>query len=162
MLLGRVERFFLLCKEGTARCKHRSTVLENNRRDTIRSISLPRVEAREGMENITMKDFNRQREVVRGRWRRRNKPWIIQDRVCIKDLSEEFSFRGRKTAVVSGWSKGEKDEVKLLVMLLARCLESRGELDLERFLHFLLMKKFLVRCQKSRGELDLQRFWHFL
>ena len=37
-------------------------------------IKLSRVKAREGMENIITEDFNRQHEIVRGGWRRRNKP----------------------------------------------------------------------------------------
>ena len=69
--------------------------MENNRRDPIRPISLSRVYASEGIENIIMKDFNWQHKVVRGRRRRRNKPGIVQGRVISKGLSEEFSFRNR-------------------------------------------------------------------
>ncbi|MPC16758.1 hypothetical protein E2C01_009594 [Portunus trituberculatus] len=35
-----------------------STVIENNRRDPIRFINLPRVYASEGMENLITKNFN--------------------------------------------------------------------------------------------------------
>ena len=42
------------------------TVFENNRRDSIRTISLPRIKAREGMENVLMKNFNSRDEVIRG------------------------------------------------------------------------------------------------
>ena len=34
----------------------RSTVLENNRRDSIRTVCLPKIKAREGMENVIMKN----------------------------------------------------------------------------------------------------------
>ena len=46
-----------------------STVFEN-RRDSIRTISLPRIKAREGMENVIIKNFNFRNEVVKG-WRSR-------------------------------------------------------------------------------------------
>ena len=58
-----------------------STVFENNRRDSIRTVSLPRIKAREGLENVIIKNFNFRDEVVRG-WRSgRNIPSIIQSRV---------------------------------------------------------------------------------
>ena len=61
-----------------------STIFENNKRDSIRTVSLPR---------IKIKNFNFRDKVVRG-WRsRRNMPCIIQSRVGSKGLSEEFSFR---------------------------------------------------------------------
>ena len=73
-----------------------STVFENNRRDSIRTVSLPRIKAREGLENVIIKNSNFRDEVVRG-WRsRRNMPSIIQSRVGSKGLSEEFSFRERR------------------------------------------------------------------
>ena len=69
-----------------------STVFENNRRDSIQTVSLPRIKATEGMENVIMKNSNFRDEVVGG-WRcKRNMPSIIQSRVGSKGLSEEFSF----------------------------------------------------------------------
>ena len=41
-----------------------STVFENNRKDSIRTVRLPRIKAREGMENIIMKNFHFGDEVV--------------------------------------------------------------------------------------------------
>ena len=71
--------------------KFGSTVFENKRRDSIRTVSLPRIKAREGLENIIIKNFYFRDEVVRG-WRsRRNMPSIIQSRVDSKGLSEEFN-----------------------------------------------------------------------
>ena len=43
-----------------------SIVFENNRRDSIWTISLLRIKAREGMENVIMKNSNFRDEVVRG------------------------------------------------------------------------------------------------
>ena len=43
-----------------------STVFENNRRNSIRTVSLPRITAREGLENVIIKNFNFRDEVVRG------------------------------------------------------------------------------------------------
>ena len=40
-----------------------STVFENNRRDFIRTVNLPRTKAREDLENIIMKNFNSRDEV---------------------------------------------------------------------------------------------------
>ena len=61
-----------------------STVFENNRRDSIQTVSLPRIKAREGMENVIMKNFNFRDAVVRG-WRsRRNMPSIIQRELVAK------------------------------------------------------------------------------
>ena len=54
-----------------------STVFENNRRDSIQTISLPRIKAREGMENVIMKNFYYRDEVVRRCRSRRNMPSII-------------------------------------------------------------------------------------
>ena len=69
-----------------------STVFENKRRDSIRTVSFPRIKARKSMENVLMKNFYFRDEVVRG-WRsRRNMPSIIQSRVDSKGLNEEFSF----------------------------------------------------------------------
>ena len=82
-----------------------STNFENNRRDSIRTVSLPRIKAREGMENVIIKNFNFKDEVVRG-WRsRRNMSSIMQSRVSSKSLSEEFSFRERKDSCVAIWLK---------------------------------------------------------
>ena len=73
-----------------------STDFENNRRDSIPTVSLPRIKAREGLENVIIKNLNFMDEVVRG-WRsRRNMPSIIQKRVGSKGLSEEFGFRERR------------------------------------------------------------------
>ena len=83
-----------------------STVFENNRRDSIRTVSLPRIKAREGLETVIIKNFNFRDEVVRGSRNRRNMPSIIQSRVGNKGLSEEFS--------------------------LAKCQKSREALELER------------------------------
>ena len=67
-----------------------SAAFENKRRDSIRTVSLPRIETRECMENVIMKNFNFRDEVVRG-WRsRRCMPSIIQSRI---GLSKEYSFR---------------------------------------------------------------------
>ncbi|ORD92991.1 hypothetical protein ECANGB1_1990 [Enterospora canceri] len=80
-----------------------STVFENNRRDSIRTVSLPRIKTREGLENVMIKNFNFRDEVVRG-WRsRRNMPSIIQSRVGSKGLSEEFSFRERRDSCGAIW-----------------------------------------------------------
>ena len=55
-----------------------STVFEKNRRDSIRTVSFPRIKTREGLENVRIKNFNIRDEVVRG-WRsRKNMPSIIQ------------------------------------------------------------------------------------
>ena len=43
-----------------------SKVFENNSRDSIRTVSLPRIKAREGLENVMIKIFNIRDEVVRG------------------------------------------------------------------------------------------------
>ena len=59
-------------------CKLRSTIFENIRRDSIRTVSPPRIKAREGLENVIMKNLNFRDEVVK-EWRsRRNMPSIIQ------------------------------------------------------------------------------------
>ena len=79
-----------------------STIFENNRRDSIRTVSLPRIKAREGMENFIIKNFNFRDEVIRG-WR--NMPIIIQSRVGYKGLSEEFSFRERRDSCGAIWLK---------------------------------------------------------
>ena len=34
------------------------TVFDNNRRDSIRTVSLPRIKAKENTENVIMKNFN--------------------------------------------------------------------------------------------------------
>ena len=44
----------------------KSTAFENNRRDSIQTVSLPRIKAREGLENVVIKNFNFRDEVVRG------------------------------------------------------------------------------------------------
>ena len=113
-----------------------STVFENNWRDSIQTVSLPRIKARESLENVIIKNFSFRDEVVKG-WRsRRNMPSIIQNRVGSKSLSEELSFREKKRQL---WdhlvqNKEEKDEeVKLLEILLARWKKPREELELERF-----------------------------
>ena len=54
-----------------------STVFKNSRRDSIRTVSIPRIKAREGMEIVIMKNFYNREVVVRG-WRsKRNMPSII-------------------------------------------------------------------------------------
>ena len=64
-----------------------SRVFENNRRDSILTLSLPRIKARESLENVMIKNFNFRDEKVRG-WRsRRNMPSIIQRIVDSKGLS---------------------------------------------------------------------------
>ena len=42
-----------------------STVFESNRRDSIQTVSLPRINTREDIENVIMKNYNRD-EIVRG------------------------------------------------------------------------------------------------
>ena len=66
--------------------KLRSTVFENSRRDSIRTVSLPRIKIREGLENVIMKNLNFRDEVVKGWRNRRNMPSIIQ-RVLIAKSS---------------------------------------------------------------------------
>ena len=57
--------------------KFGSTVCENNRRDSIRIVSHPRITARESLKNVIIKNFNFRDEVVGG-WRsRRIMPSII-------------------------------------------------------------------------------------
>ena len=68
-----------------------------NRWDSIRPASLPRIKAREGIENVSMHKFYCRDELVRGCKSSRKMPRIIQSRVGNKGLSEEFSFRGKKT-----------------------------------------------------------------
>ena len=51
-----------------------STVFENNRRDSIWTVSLPGIKTREGMENVILKNFYFRDEVVRGWTSRRNMP----------------------------------------------------------------------------------------
>ena len=73
-----------------------STVLEKHRRNSIQTVSLPRIKVTDGRENVITKFFNFRDEVIR-RWRSRmNIPSIIQSRVWNKDLSEELSFRERR------------------------------------------------------------------
>ena len=82
-----------------------STVFENNRRDSIWTVSLPRIKAREGLENVIVQIIYFRDEVVRG-WRsRRNMPSIIQSRVGSKDFCEEFSFRERRDRCGAIWLK---------------------------------------------------------
>ena len=70
-----------------------STVFENNRSDSFRTVSIPRIKAREGLENVMIKNFDSRHKVVRG-WRSRRKmPSIIKSRVGSKGLSEEISFK---------------------------------------------------------------------
>ena len=73
-----------------------STGFENNRRDSIRTVILPRIKTKEGYENVIMKNSSFRDEVVRGWESRRNMPSIIQKIVDSKGLSEEFSFRERR------------------------------------------------------------------
>ena len=76
-----------------------------NRRDSIRTVSLPRIKAREGLENVIMKYFDFRDEVVRG-WRSKSiMPSIIQGRVGSKGLSEDFSFRERRDSCGAIWLK---------------------------------------------------------
>ena len=72
------------------------TYFKNTRRDSIWTVSLPRIKDREDNENVIMNNFLFRDEVVRG-WRsRRNIPSIIQSRVGSKCLSKEFCFRERQ------------------------------------------------------------------
>ena len=73
-----------------------STVFENNRRDSIRTVNLPRIKAIKGMENVILKNLNFRDEVVGGRRSRWNMPSIIQSRVGSKGMSEKFRFRKRR------------------------------------------------------------------
>ena len=82
----------------------RSTVFEN-RRNSIRAVSLLKTKAREGMENVIMKNLNLREEVVRGLRSRRNMPSIIISRVGSKGLSEEFNFRKRRDSCKTIWLK---------------------------------------------------------
>ena len=82
-----------------------STVFENNRRDSIRTVSLPRIKARKGMKNIIMKNFNFRDEVVKECRSRRNIPSIIQSRNGSKDLRVEFGFRERRDSCGAIWLK---------------------------------------------------------
>ena len=102
-----------------------TTVFENNRRDFIRNLSHPRIKAREGMENIIMKNFYLKNEVVRG-WRsKRNMPSTIQCIVSSKCLSEKFSFRERRDSFRAIWLKyRRKDDVELSKILMAICQKS--------------------------------------
>ena len=69
-----------------------STVFENNRRDSIQTVSSPRIKAREGIENVIMKNSYFRNEVVRG-WRSRRKmPSIIQNRVDSKGLKQRVQL----------------------------------------------------------------------
>ena len=82
-----------------------STIFENNKRDSIRTVILPRIKARESLENVIIKNFNFRDEVIKG-WRsRRNMPSIIQSSVGSKGLSEEFSFRERRDSCGAIWLK---------------------------------------------------------
>ena len=49
-----------------------STVFENNRKDSIRTVSLSRIKAKECPENVIIKNFNFRYELVRGWKSRRN------------------------------------------------------------------------------------------
>ena len=74
-------------------------------------------------------------------------PSIIQSNVGSKDLSENFSLREP-----SVWSKGGKDaRVKLLEISFAKCQKSREEIALERFWHFLLLKKIRLSMITARN-----------
>ena len=78
-----------------------SIVFENNRRDSIRTVSLPRIKTREDLLNVMINNFNFRDEVVR-RWRsRRNIPSIIQSRVGSKGLS----FKERRDSCGAIWLK---------------------------------------------------------
>ena len=88
-----------------AMSEFRSTVFENSRRHSIRTVSSPRIKARKGMKDVIMKNFNFRDEVVRGLRSRRNMPSIIQSRVGSKGLSEEFSFRERRDNCGAIWLK---------------------------------------------------------
>ncbi len=55
-------------KFDKAGCKHRSTVSENDRRDSIRIVGLTRIKAREGKENVIMKNLDIRHNIVTG-WR---------------------------------------------------------------------------------------------
>ena len=50
--------------------KFESTVFENNMRESTRTASLPRIKAREGLENVKIKNFNFRDDIIRG-WRSR-------------------------------------------------------------------------------------------
>ena len=81
------------------------TVFENNRRNSIRTVNLPRINARERLENVIIKNFNFRNEVVGG-WRsRRNMPSVIESKVGSKGLNEDFSFRERRDSCGAIWLK---------------------------------------------------------
>ena len=92
-------------KFDQAWCEHGNIVFENNRRNSIRTIRLPRVKASEGTKNIITKDSNIRHEVVSVWWRRRNKTRIIQCGVVSKSLSEKFSLRDRGDGSGAIWVK---------------------------------------------------------
>ena len=56
--------------------KFESRVFENNERDSIRTESLPRINARKALENVIINNFNFNDEVVRGCRSRRNMPIV--------------------------------------------------------------------------------------
>ena len=89
-----------------------STVFENNRRNSIQTVSLPRINPREGLENVIIKNFNFRDVVVRG-WRSRTTiPSIIQSRVGSKGLSEEFIFRERRDSSGAIWLKERRERCR--------------------------------------------------
>ena len=83
----------------------RNTDFENNTKDSIRTLSLPRIKISEGLKNDMVKNFNFRDEEVKG-WRSRsNMPSIIQSRVGSKGLSKEFRSRERRERCGAIWSK---------------------------------------------------------
>ena len=82
-----------------------STVFENNSRDSIQTVSLPKIKGREGMGSVIIKNYIFRDEVVRGLNSRRNMPSIIQSRVGSNGLSEEFSFREKRDRCGAIWFK---------------------------------------------------------
>lgn len=61
-------------KFDQAECQHESTVFKDNRRHSDVSMSLLRIEAREGIKNIALKNFNNRHNGVRGGISARNIP----------------------------------------------------------------------------------------
>ena len=78
----------------------RSTVFENNRRNSFRESRPERA-----LVNVVIKFKNFNDDVVRGWQNMRNMPSIIQIRVGSKGLSKKFSFRERRDSCGAIWLK---------------------------------------------------------
>ena len=48
-----------------ARCKRRNTVIENERKDAIRTISFPEIKPIQDIKNTVVQNFNLRNEIVR-------------------------------------------------------------------------------------------------